>query len=98
MKRVSVTPIGKILSAYFDEVGIGEKIREQQLLDNMESVLGSFICKYVNKKYINNKVLYLYVTNSIMRGELTMNKNSLIERLNASVSSDVAVIKDLVIR
>ncbi|MCQ2361131.1 MAG: DUF721 domain-containing protein [Paludibacteraceae bacterium] len=98
MKRVSVTPIGKILSAYFDEVGIGEKIREQRLLDNMESVLGSFICKYVNRKYINNKVLYIYVTNSVLRGELSMNKHSLIERLNASVSSDVMVIKDLVVR
>lgn len=98
MKRVSVTPIGKILTAYFDEVGIGVKIREQKLLDNLESVLGTFICRYIDKRYINDKVLYIHVTNSVMRGELTMNKASMLQKLNDYVGYKEPVIIDLVVR
>lgn len=98
MKRVSITPISKILSSYFDEVGIGERIREQQLLDNIESVMGTFICRYISKKYISDKTLYIYVSNSILRGDLTLNKAQLMEKLNRSVSESNNVIRDIIVK
>ncbi|MCQ2369873.1 MAG: DUF721 domain-containing protein [Paludibacteraceae bacterium] len=95
MKRVSVAPIGKVIDAYFKENGMQDKILEQKLLDNLKDILGTFIYNYVTSTYINNKVLYIKVSNSILRGEIAMTKQSLIERLNASVSPDVMVIRDI---
>ena len=98
MKRVSVTPIGKVIDVYFKENGMQGKILEQRLLENLKDILGQFIYNYVTSAYIKDRVLYIKVSNSILRGEIAMTKQSLIERLNASVSPDVMVIRDLVIR
>ncbi len=98
MRRVSVTPIGKILDAYFEDNGMRDKLLEQKLLDNFKNIVGQFIYGYVTSAYIKDKVLYIKVSNSILRGEISMTKQSLMERLNASVSPDVMVIRDLVIR
>lgn len=98
MKRYGAIPIGEAIKGYFAEMGFSDKMNEQRLLENLSDIAGTFIAKYITKKYISDKILYIHVSNSILRGELTMNKQSLIERLNASVSSDEMVIKDLVIR
>lgn len=95
MKRVSVAPIGKVLEAYFAENGMQNKLLEQRLLENLKSILGQFMYNYVTNAYIKDKVLYIKVTNSILRGELSMTKQSLMERLNASVSPDKMVIRDI---
>ncbi len=95
MKRVSVIPIGKVIDAYFKENGMQDKILEQRLLDNLKDILGTFVYNYVTSAYINNKVLYIKVSNSILRGEIAMTKQSLIERLNASVSPDVMIVRDI---
>ncbi|MCQ2335886.1 MAG: DUF721 domain-containing protein [Paludibacteraceae bacterium] len=95
MKRVSVTPIGKVIDAYFKENGMQDKILEQRLLENLKDILGQFIYNYVTSVYIKDRVLYIKVSNSILRGEIAMTKQSLIERLNASVSPDKMVIRDI---
>lgn len=98
MKRVSVAPIGKVLEAYFAENGMQNKLLEQKLLENLKDILGQFMYNYVTNAYIKDKVLYIKVTNSILRGELSMTKQSLMERLNASVSPDKMVIRDINIK
>ena len=97
MKRVSVTPIGKILETYFAEMGLGDKMSEQRILDAVPDVLGPFVYKFVTSKYIRNGVLYMRVSNSILRGELNMQRTALRDKLNGAVSADKMIIKDVVI-
>lgn len=97
MKRVSVTPIGKIMETYFAEMGLGEKMNEQRIMDALPNVLGVFICKFITSKYIKNGVLYLRINNSILKGELNMQRTALRDKFNGAVSSDKMIIKDVVI-
>lgn len=98
MKRVSVTPIGKVLESYFSEMGLGEKMNEQRLLDAVPGVLGQFIYKFVTSTYVRDGVLHLRVNNSILRGELNMQRTVLRDKLNGAVSADKMIIKDVIIR
>jgi len=98
MKRVGFTTIGTVLQSYFDEMGLGDRFQEQKILDNFNTIVGPFICKYVNKMYISNRVLYLYVSNSILRGEIVMNKASMLEKLNNSVDANKKTIDDIIVR
>lgn len=97
MKRVSVTPIGKVLESYFSEMGLGEKMNEQRLLDAVPGVLGQFIYKFVTSTYVRDGVLHLRVNNSILRGELNMQRTALRDKLNGAVSADKMIIKDVII-
>lgn len=98
MRRVSVTPIGKVLETYFAEMGLEDKMSEQRILDAVPTVLGQFIYKFVTSATIRGGVLNLRVSNSILRGELNMQRQSLRDRLNAAVSADKMIIKDVVIK
>lgn len=97
MKRVSVTPIGKVLENYFAEMGLGDKMNEQRVLDAVSGVLGQFIYKFVTSAYIRGGVLHLRVNNSILRGELNMQRTVLRDKLNGAVSADKMIIKDVVV-
>lgn len=97
MRRVSVTPIGKILETYFAEMGLGEKMNEQRVIDAVPGVLGQFIYKFVTSTYIRDGVLHLRVNNSILRGELNMQRTALRDKLNGAISADKMIIKDVII-
>ncbi|MBO6035283.1 MAG: DUF721 domain-containing protein [Paludibacteraceae bacterium] len=97
MKRVSVTPIGKVLESYFSEMGLEDKMSEQRLLDAVPGVLGQFIYKFVTSTYVRDGVLHLRVNNSILRGELNMQRTVLRDKLNGAVSADKMIIKDVII-
>lgn len=98
MKKYGAIPIGEIIKGYFAEMGFSDKINEQILLEKLSDTVGPFIVKYITKKYISNKTLYIHVSNSILRGDLTMNKVQLMEKLNRSVSENNDVIRDIVVK
>lgn len=98
MKRVEVMPIGKILEAYFVEMGLDGKLDEQRIIDAMPEVLGSYMSRYIDRIYIKGETLYLHVSNSVLKGELNMSHLSLRDKLNAAVSADKMIIKDVIIK
>ncbi len=69
------------------------KINEKNLLNSWESVVGIAINKYCESKYIKNKVLYVKLSSSVLRNELMMSRQKLVENLNNYIGLEV--IKDI---
>lgn len=91
--RGSFLPIGKLVSMVLHGTPLSKGLNERRLLDAFGQVTGNGLQKYIADKYIHNRVLYIHVTSSVLRQELTMSRQKLIQTLNDKVG--VNVISDI---
>ena len=97
MKRRNTQAISEVLKNFFeDNAELYEKMLEIRIQRGWGEILGPMIRQYTRNMYIKNHVLYVSLTSSVLRNELTLNREKLIKSLNEYAGSDV--IRDIVIR
>lgn len=96
MRRSDTQKIDKIIDAYLRQTGVGKKLKEIELINSWEEVVGISVAKRTNNMYIKNKRLFVYIESSIVKNELMMLKDSLVNALNNKVKE--RVIEDIVLR
>jgi len=82
MKRNNTQPLGEILKEYVDVMHISSKLKQSRLKDQWEFMLGKNAASLTKKLIIKNKVLYVYLDSSVLRNELLMMREALINRIN----------------
>ena len=96
MKRSNTQALSEVLNDFFSENPVVvEKIAENRLLNAWETTLGRSISRYTERLYIKNKTLYVYLSSSVLRNELSLCRSDLIVRLNKEAGMDV--IKQIVL-
>ncbi|MDR1980225.1 MAG: DUF721 domain-containing protein [Tannerellaceae bacterium] len=97
MKRKNTQSIADVLKDFFeDNAGLYEKILEERIRRGWEEVLGPVIMRYTQNLYIRNQVLYVSLTSSVLRNELTLSRERLVKSLNDYAGANV--IRHIVIR
>ncbi|MDR0232895.1 MAG: DUF721 domain-containing protein [Dysgonamonadaceae bacterium] len=90
MKRSNTQPLSEVLNDFFSENPvIVEKIAENRLLNAWETTLGKAVSRYTEKLYIRNKTLYVSLSSSVLRNELSLCRSDLIVKLNKEAGMDV---------
>ena len=89
MRKSKTEPIGVVIKELLKTYKIDKKLQETEIISSWESVIGKTIARATKKIYINNKVLHLQITSSIIRNELSMIKSEIIKRLNEKVGAEV---------
>ena len=95
MRRVKTVHIAQIVAEIFGEYKISNKILEARIIAAWREVLGP-LAKTDDQLYINNKVLFVELSSSVIRNELSMMRSKLVHRLNEKAGEEV--IKDIVFR
>ena len=89
--------MGDILSEYFDDNSILKtNLAERRAVEAWNTLLGSGVGEYTRNVYLKRNVLYVQLSSSVLRAELQMNKQNLIDKLNKAAGLDV--VKDIVLR
>jgi F0F1-type ATP synthase delta subunit len=97
MKRKNSQTVGEVLKDFFeDNAELYEKMLEIRLQRGWGEILGPMIQQYTRNVYVKNHVLYVSLTSSVLRSELTLCREKLIKSLNDYAGSNV--IYDIVIR
>lgn len=97
MKRRNTQSIGEVLRDFFeDHSELYEKMLEIRLQRGWGIVLGPMVLQYTRHIYIKDRILYVFLTSSVLRSELTLCRDRLLKSLNDYAGS--AVIRDIVIR
>ncbi len=95
MKRTHTQTIREVLDVFLeDHPVLTTKLAETRLINAWSKVLGNLTVQYTSKIYIKNQVLYVHLTSSVLRSELTMCREKLITRLNNEAGREV--ISDIV--
>ena len=95
MKRTKTVSIAQVISEIFDEYKIDGILKEKRIIAAWSEVLGP-LSKPDDKLYIKNKVLFVWLSSSVVRNELYMMRSTLIRRLNEKAGAEV--ITDIVFR
>ncbi len=96
MRRSKTIPISEAITDYIKEMNIGDKLNEVSVINSWEEIVGKAISTRTSKIYIKDHVLYVHLKSSVVRNELLMLRQALMERINGKMGAEV--IKDIVLR
>ncbi len=96
MRKQNAQSVGEIISQVLKEQNLDLKLDETRLIKAWDSLLGEHVAAYTSKLYIQRGVLYVHLSSSVLRNELSMCRNMLIDRLNKHIGRQI--ITDIIFR
>ena len=96
MRKSNTQTIANVIKDYLKETQIEGKLKEVQVVNSWEELVGKVIARRTNKIYIKNGKLYLHMNSSIVKNELLMHREGIIERINTNAGEEI--VKEIVIR
>jgi predicted nucleic acid-binding Zn ribbon protein len=82
MRKSQTKPIQEVVQEYLRELKIDRKLKEVHLISQWESVMGKTVAVRTRELTIRNRVLYVEVTSAVLKNELLMMREAIIEKLN----------------
>jgi len=71
------------------EQGLETPLLQKRLIDSWPEVMGPAIASYTDQLYIRNQTLFVHLTSPALRFELSMQRQDIVNRLNAHTGSQV---------
>ena len=96
MRRSKTISLAEAVHDYIREMHLDGKLNEIGIINSWEETVGKAIASRTLNLYIKDKVLYVHMNSSVVRNELLMLRQTLLEKLNEKAGSEV--IKDIVLR
>lgn len=96
MRRSKTISLAEALKDYVREMNMEDKLNEIGLINSWEETVGKAIASRTTEIYIREKVLYVRLNSSVVRNELMMLRQALLEKLNEKAGK--AVIRDIVLK
>jgi len=69
--------------------GLKSSVAEHRAVSAWRELLGEGVSHYTRNVYFRRNVLHVQLTSSVLRAELIMNKQNLIDKLNEHAGMDV---------
>ena len=96
MRRSKTQKIDELIRQVLSESKLDGKLKEYQLVNSWEKVIGKTVANATTDIYIRNRKLFVQVRSSVIRNELLIIREGLVKALNREVNANI--IDDLVIR
>jgi len=97
MKRKNAQTLGDVIKDFLEENKIlREKIYISRIERAWTEVLGTMVMQYTRNLFVKNRILYVSLSSSVLRSELTLSRERLVKSLNEHAGAEV--IDDIVIR
>ena len=89
MERSNTKSMAEAIRAFLKESNLEKPLKERQLISSWESLLGKSIAKATREIYIKEGKLYVVLTSSVIRNELYMLQNEIIQKLNEAAGEEL---------
>jgi predicted nucleic acid-binding Zn ribbon protein len=96
MRKRDAQSLHDILDEALKSLKIDGKLNETRVIAAWPEIVGSGIVAHTKSLYINRRVLYVQMDSPVIRNEMQMMRQSLIEHLNNRVGKEA--IRDIVFR
>lgn len=81
--------VGEIIDKLFRAYGLADKMKEMDIVNAWEEMMGKAVANRTEKIFVSNKVLHIKLNSSVMRDELSYGKNVIIERVNQRAGEEM---------
>lgn len=95
-RRSGINSLEDILKKISNKPKLKKKLESVEILDKLDEILGSNLVKYVSNKYFKSGVICLHLSSSVLRSELSYQKQGLIDSINQSVGKKS--VKDIILK
>lgn len=82
MRKSNTQPLKSVIREYIEAIGHHRKLKEVSIVSEWKKLMGPVIYKHTKKIYIKNKTLFVYLDSSVIRNELMMHSEKIIQHLN----------------
>ena len=89
MRRSKTHTIGEVIRSYLQETGLEHKLKEVELIESWEEIVGKMVSNRTQKIEIKNGKMIIYLKSSVVRNELMMLRESLKEALNKKAGEEL---------
>lgn len=96
MGKKEAQPLKEVIIEYLKALKIDGKVKQVGVISSYEKVVGKTIAKATSKIYFIDSTLVLELNSSVIRNELYMHKQKLIEVLNEKAGENI--VEDVVFK
>jgi predicted nucleic acid-binding Zn ribbon protein len=89
MKRSEFQSLGSVIREFLKEEKFDCKIAEIEAVNLWESIIGKQIARATSSIYIKDGTLYIHLKSSIVRNELFMMRNDIMQVINQRIGRRV---------
>ena len=89
MEKSNTQSMGEAIRAYLKESKLEKPLKERQLINSWESLLGKTIARATREIYIRDGQLIVTLTSSVIRNELYMLQDEIIRKLNNAAGEEL---------
>ncbi len=91
MRRSNTQTIGEALRDYIKEMKMERRLKEVDIVQSWEEVLGKTISRYTRNIFISKGVLYVEISSSVVKNELLMMRGEIRKRLNEKAGEEIVL-------
>ena len=96
MRRSEFQSLGSAIKDYLKEEKIDGKLAELEAVNSWESLIGKTIARATSSIYIKDGILYIHLKSSIVRNELFMMRDEIMQTMNQRIG--YRVVKAIVLK
>jgi predicted nucleic acid-binding Zn ribbon protein len=96
MRKSQTQKISDVIRECLHEMQIDRKLKEVSMVSHWESVMGRTVASRTDRIYIRNRILFIHVTSSVLKTELLMMRQEIMDKLNENAGEKL--IEQIVIR
>jgi predicted nucleic acid-binding Zn ribbon protein len=89
MRRKNTQSIGEVLHEYIEAMSMRRKLKESRIEKIWKDLLGANAASLTRKVYIKNGVLFAHLNSSVLRNDLLMMRETLINRINEVAGEEI---------
>lgn len=96
MRKSDTQKLGEVIREYLKQMMIDNKLKEISTVRSWEELMGKPVAERTRNIYVKNKVLFIELKSSVLRNELIMMRQNIIDRINEKAGE--RIIEKIVIR
>ncbi|HSO87983.1 MAG TPA: DUF721 domain-containing protein [Draconibacterium sp.] len=89
MRRSNTQSLSEVLRDYVKGTSIEKKLKEVDIVQSWEELLGKTIAHYTKNISLKNKILYLEINSSVVKNELFMMREEIRRKLNERAGEEL---------
>lgn len=89
MRRSNTQSLSDVLKEYIEQNRIDRKLKEVDVVEGWENLLGKTIAHYTRNIYIRNRILYVEISSAVVKNELFLMRDEICRRINQNAGEEI---------
>jgi hypothetical protein len=89
MRKSQTRKIGDVIKDCLNELQIARKLKEVNVVSQWETLMGRTVSSRTDQIYIKNRILYVHVRSSVLKNELIMMRQEILNKLNENAGEQL---------